>query len=77
MLLSTLDAEYLTRTVTFCAYDNFPVAGIYLTGVNPEKAKEIAIDSLRKSGILDENGNLVEPYNDFSDNGFSKSLKKN
>lgn len=29
---------------------------------NPEKAKEIAIKSLQKSGILDENGELAESY---------------
>ena len=49
---------------------------------NPEAAKEYAIQSLQKSGILDENGELAAPYNgekvndtDFT-RGPRKSLKK-
>lgn len=33
---------------------------------NPEKAKEEAIASLRRTGILDENGDLAAPYNTVS-----------
>ena len=40
---------------------------------NPEMAKQIAIESLRKSGILDENGEIAFPF----DTGISKTLKKN
>ena len=38
---------------------------------NPEIAKKIAVDTLHNVGILDGNGELIEPYN-----GFIKTLKK-
>ena len=40
---------------------------------NPELAKELAMESLKKSGILDENGELAYPYSESVD---VKQLKK-
>ena len=34
-----------------------------LKKTNPELAKKIAVKDLQKAGILDQDGNLVPPYN--------------
>ena len=33
---------------------------------NPEKAKQIVIENLQRTGVLDENGDLSAPYNTIS-----------
>ena len=40
---------------------------------NPQKAKELAIESLKKTGILDENEKLAYPYDLSLNNGIDKS----
>lgn len=41
---------------------------------NPEKAKEEAIANLRRTGILDEKGDLAAPYNTLSEDKSEKSI---
>lgn len=36
-----------------------------LAEVNPEKAKKYALRNLQRAGILDENGELAEPYRNY------------
>ena len=43
---------------------------------NPEKAKQIAIESLKRTGILDENGQVAYPYNESSSDNIA-SCKEN